>query len=473
MRIKWLLVSGILVTGMLLPGMTQAQDGSSSNPPVGGTTIHVVQRNENLYRIAMQYGTTVEAIAEANGITDPRYITVGQRLLIPNAQLNAPGAVMTHMIKPGDSLETLAYTYHTTVDRLAAANSITNPALIFAGEDLTINQGSDSVEAMPSALIQAAPGDNLFRIALRYRVPVNALVSENQLTPALPIFAGQRLWLPGGNESTTLVDLVAPLTGVTLSPIPAIQGKTIGIHAQTIGPATLSGTFLGYPIQFVTQDANQHYAVFGIHAFADSGVYPMVITITTPNGSQSTQTFRVHVVDGGYGVEDISLDTAQQDLLNPQVTEPEWEKVATVMSSFTSQRYFDGLMGLPSTGPISSQFGTRRMYNGGILDTFHSGTDFAAPPGSPVVAPAAGVVVLAENLPVRGNATIIDHGWGVLTGYWHQSEIYVAVGDVVAPGQTIGAVGTTGRSTGPHLHWEMWVGGVQVDPMQWVQQSFP
>jgi murein DD-endopeptidase MepM/ murein hydrolase activator NlpD len=85
----------------------------------------------------------------------------------------------------------------------------------------------------------------------------------------------------------------------------------------------------------------------------------------------------------------------------------------------------------------------------------------------------AGVVILAENLPVRGNATIIDHGWGVITGYWHQSEIYVAVGDVVAPGQTIGVVGSTGRSTGPHLHWEMWVGGVQVDPMQWVQQSFP
>ena len=470
MRVKWLI--GFIIVGMLLPGMAHAQDGGS-NPPVGGTTIHVVQRDENLYRIAMQYGTTVEAIAEANGITDPRYISVGQRLLIPNAQLNAPGAVMTHMIKPGDSLETLAYTYHTTVDRLAAANSITNPALIYAGQDLTINQGSNDVDTTPSALIRVAPGDNLFRMALRYRVPVNALVSANQLDPIIPVYAGQRLWLPGGNESTTLTDLVAPLTDFALTPIPAVQGKTIGIHAQTTGPATLSGTFLGYPIQFVTQDANQHYAVFGIHAFANSGVYPMVVTITTPSGSQSTQTFRVRVDEGGYGAEDISLDTTQQDLLNPQVTEPEWEKIATLMSSFTSQRYFDGLMGLPSTGAISSQFGTRRMYNGGILDTFHSGTDFAAGPGSPVVAPAAGVVIMAEALPVRGNATIIDHGWGVITGYWHQSEIYVAVGDVVAPGQTIGAVGTTGRSTGPHLHWEMWVGGVQVDPMQWVQQSFP
>ena len=143
------------------------------------------------------------------------------------------------------------------------------------------------------------------------------------------------------------------------------------------------------------------------------------------------------------------------------------------MSGFTAQRYFDGLMGLPSPGAITSQFGTRREYNGGELKSFHSGTDFGGGPGSQIVAPAAGVVVLAETLPVRGNATIIDHGWGVTTGYWHQTEIYVAVGDVVAAGQVIGTVGSTGRSTGPHLHWEMWVGGVQVDPMQWARQSFP
>jgi murein DD-endopeptidase MepM/ murein hydrolase activator NlpD len=143
------------------------------------------------------------------------------------------------------------------------------------------------------------------------------------------------------------------------------------------------------------------------------------------------------------------------------------------MSGFTAQRYFDGLMGLPSSGPITSQFGTRRDYNNGALRTFHSGTDFGGGPGTPVVAPAAGVVVLAETLPVRGNATIIDHGWGVYTGYWHQMEIDVTVGQVVTPGQIIGTIGSSGRVTGPHLHWEMWVGGVQVDPLQWVRQSFP
>jgi murein DD-endopeptidase MepM/ murein hydrolase activator NlpD len=471
-----------LIGGLIAPGMiimlgvvspSAAQDGST-NPPTVGTTIHVVQRGETLFRIAMQYGTTVEAIADANGISDPRYITVGQRLLIPNANASAPGTLVTYTVKPGDTLETLTRTFSTTKDSLVAANHITNSAQLFVGEELTISQGAAGA-ALPTAqtLYHVQPGENLARIALIFRVSLKALLDANGLTPQMPLFPGQRLWIPGDGTTTTLTDLPLPFTSFGLTPIPATQGKTISIHVVTLGPATLSGSFVGYPVQFVTQDVSEHYALFGIHAFTGGGVYPLDVTATEPNGAATTFSLRVQIVDGGYGTEDISLDTQQQDLLTPQVTEPEWERVAALMSAFTAQRYFSGLMGLPSTGAITSQFGTRRAYNGGILDTFHSGTDFAGAPGSPVVAPAAGVVVLAEPLPVRGNATIIDHGWGVITGYWHQSEIYVKVGDVVSPGQVIGAVGSTGRSTGPHLHWEMWVGGVQVDPMQWVQQSFP
>jgi murein DD-endopeptidase MepM/ murein hydrolase activator NlpD len=88
------------------------------------------------------------------------------------------------------------------------------------------------------------------------------------------------------------------------------------------------------------------------------------------------------------------------------------------------------------------------------------------------LAAAPGIVVLADALNVRGNATIIDHGWGVFTGYWHQAEQFVRVGDVVTTGQPIGTIGATGRVSGAHLHWELWVSGVPVDPMQWVRQSF-
>ena len=93
--------------------------------------------------------------------------------------------------------------------------------------------------------------------------------------------------------------------------------------------------------------------------------------------------------------------------------------------------------------------------------------------GNPIYAAAAGVVVFTGPLTVRGNATMIDHGWGVYTAYLHQSEILVKVGEHVEQGQFIGRVGNTGRVEGPHLHFEVIVGGVQVEPLQWLDQEFP
>lgn len=448
-----------------------AQDGGVNGTP-GETTIHVVQRGETLFGIAMQYGTTVEAIAETNGITDPRYIAVGQRLLVPNAQAHTPGAIVWHTVSPGDTLPTLTHAYNTTVESLAAANYITNPARLVIGQELTISQGAaGSAQAVPGGLHHVQPGENLYRIALNYRVSVNALLVVNGFSSPVPVFPGQRIWLPG-SDGTALTELPPPFVACTVSPNPAIQGKTISLHVTTAGPAVLSGTFMNSPIH-VAAEGSQHYALIGVHVFTASGVYPLALTAAAPDGTQTTLTLRLKLVDGGYGTEDILLAAEQEDLLNPTVTEPEWERIATIMSGFSEQRHFDGLMGLPSTGAITSGFGTQRAYNEGELNTFHSGTDFGGAPNSPVLAPAAGIVVMADTLPVRGNATIIDHGWGVYTGYWHQTAIYVSEGDIVMPGQEIGTVGSTGRSTGPHLHWEMWVGGVQVDPMQWVQQSFP
>ncbi len=100
---------------------------------------------------------------------------------------------------------------------------------------------------------------------------------------------------------------------------------------------------------------------------------------------------------------------------------------------------------------------------------YHTGIDYRVPTGVPVVAPADGVVVMAETLALRGHAVLIDHGWGVVTGYWHLSKVDVHVGQVVRRGTIIGRVGNTGLSTGAHLHWELWVNGVSVDGRQWLR----
>ncbi|MFT5194668.1 MAG: murein DD-endopeptidase MepM/ murein hydrolase activator NlpD, partial [Candidatus Promineifilaceae bacterium] len=115
----------------------------------------------------------------------------------------------------------------------------------------------------------------------------------------------------------------------------------------------------------------------------------------------------------------------------------------------------------------SSYYGARRSYNGGPYASYHEGLDFAAYRGSNVYAPAAGVIALAETLYVRGGAVIIDHGIGVYTGFYHLDSIAVTAGSAVQQGDLIGTVGSTGLSTGPHLHWDLLVNGIWIDPFEW------
>ncbi|MFZ0545003.1 MAG: M23 family metallopeptidase, partial [Candidatus Promineifilaceae bacterium] len=110
-------------------------------------------------------------------------------------------------------------------------------------------------------------------------------------------------------------------------------------------------------------------------------------------------------------------------------------------------------------------------YNGGPYTTYHEGVDFSAFGGTPVYAPAAGTVVIAERLDVRGGAVIIDHGLGVYSGFYHMSEVIAQTGQIVAPGDLIGKVGSTGLSTGNHLHWDLLVSGIWVDALAWLDQD--
>ena len=124
---------------------------------------------------------------------------------------------------------------------------------------------------------------------------------------------------------------------------------------------------------------------------------------------------------------------------------------------------------------IVSGFGNRRTYNNGVFHNYHSGVDFGVYTASNIniYATADGTVLFAGELPIHGNFTVIDHGWGVYTSYSHQSQLLVSAGQEVKRGDTIGLIGTTGRSVGPHLHWEVIINSVYVNPITWLNTQFP
>lgn len=119
---------------------------------------------------------------------------------------------------------------------------------------------------------------------------------------------------------------------------------------------------------------------------------------------------------------------------------------------------------LPRNSAVTSRFGTGRLFNGSVASR-HLGVDFRGAEGAPVRAANDGVVALVDDFYLAGKVIYLDHGGGLVTGYFHLSEALVSKGDVVKRGQEIGKVGATGRVTGPHLHWNARYGAITVDPM--------
>jgi lysostaphin len=146
----------------------------------------------------------------------------------------------------------------------------------------------------------------------------------------------------------------------------------------------------------------------------------------------------------------------------------EMETVAALRKTLTDQRHWDEPFVLPVPGCQTSLFGVQRLYNGKPSGNYHSGVDQRGAEGTPIVATAGGTVKVARQFNIHGGTVGIDHGQGVVSTYLHMSKIAAEEGAAVRKGDVIGYVGTTGRSTAPHLHWGIAVNGVHVNPAEWV-----
>ena len=185
------------------------------------------------------------------------------------------------------------------------------------------------------------------------------------------------------------------------------------------------------------------------------------------------QKLSIQVRDRKFPVQRITLPPGKAGV---KATQEELKRVAEFKDLQTPEKYWNGVFLTPNAGRTSTRYGVRRYYNGVFAnDYYHRGQDYAGAAGSSVTAPAAGRVALvgtvSQGFRVHGNVIGIDHGQGVVSIFMHLSRINVQEGDFVKAGQKIGAVGSTGASTGPHLHWGLYVNGQSVDPLPWKSQE--
>ena len=430
-----------------------------------------VAEGDTLYTIALNFGISLASLQAANPSVDPAALALDQSLVIPGFE-GVEGTLATHTLQAGESLDSLALRLGLARDTLVKLNRVVNPQQLYLNQAVVIVDQADAGPAVPFGQTYAArSGAGLLALAAAHNTSPWGLARLNRLATPNRLAPGGTLVAPGGDRPP--LALAYPVRELLVGPWPPTQGETLVVTVISDQPVTLAGQFSDEVLHFNTDDpaSNVQVALQGLYRLSDPNLYPLSLVATDAAGVTVAfaQPVPVRARDLVY---DLPL-IVNPATLDPAATEPENIQVRAVVASVTPRRYWSGLWLAPSVGQWRSLFGSLRSYNGGPYDSFHGGMDFSGGEDRPITAPASGVVAFTGPLTVRGNATIIDHGWGVYTGYWHQSSIVVEVGQPVETGQILGYNGATGRVTGPHLHWEVYVGGRQVNPLTWTEIIFP
>lgn len=270
---------------------------------------------------------------------------------------------------------------------------------------------------------------------------------------------------------TAQVDTVSPRPVLSLAtlPTPPARGSVVWLVATPAGEAdtsrTLDGSAAGEPLHFERLPSGRFRTLLGVPL---EGGDSLSLTLYFAHaGTTDTVVATLAVLYPTYASERLTVaprfaepDSAARARIDGELAQSR----AISRQAHDTPRLWEGPFLRPRPSRITSVYGTGREFNGRVTSR-HLGTDFAGAVGAPVHAAGRAVVALVANFYLAGHAVYLDHGGGLVTGYFHLSRVDVAAGDTVAAGATIGAVGRSGRATGPHLHWIARYGGITVDPM--------
>lgn len=439
--------------------------------------IYVVQPGDSLSSIASRFSVDINELMSANGIVNANQLTVGQQIVIPGLE-NISGVLDTEVVNFGNSYRSLVRRTQVPEALFRKLNHVVSPSEFYVGASMIVPIQS-SGEGL-NTRISAAPGESMLEASIKKGTDPWTLMHYNKLQGSWDVIPGDTLFAPGGEANTGNNDLPPAFLSAQIRDLPIKQGGTGVIQVKTIPGVTLGGILVDHQLHFFPAEDGTQVAMQGVHGLIAPGVYPLRLEATLSDGSKQSYEQSVLIISGNYPEDPLLY--VDPVTIDPASTEPELQQLIDLTLPSTPTKYWTGDFISPAIAYadstyFTSRYGNRRTYIGQgtelTVNGFHTGLDFGGGVGLPITAPANGVVVFAGPLTVRGNATVIDHGWGIYSGYWHQSQISVQVGQTVEQNQIIGLVGDTGRITGPHLHWEIWVNNVQVDPLDWLINTYP
>ena len=441
----------------------------------GDLPIYIVQPGENLTEIADKFHITLNELIIANNIVDINIISAGTELVIPGL-IGISGILTAEPTIFGDNLTSILRKNGLTEQTFTLLNPITSPSEVYAGSTLVLPQSVEQESIKLGTYLGSQ--DSLLTMAVKTGQNFWVFSEENQLA-SFPAIPGDALFYSSKSESESQSSFSNLISKIEINPLPVVQGHTAVVRIYTKEPANITGSIGDRDlIFFQDQTAGFYYALSGISAIAVPGLIPLKLSGSFTNGDAFSIEQNILLQSGGYRKEEL---TVEQTTIEQGVIDLENTQIQEILGTLSPEKLWTGKFRFPVDGSLlndtigfSSYFGNRRSYNNGLFNSFHGGLDFRVVLMTfNIYAPAPGRVVYAGPMAIRGNTTFIDHGQGVYSGYAHQSEFKVKVGDLVQAGQIIGSIGSTGRVTGPHLHWDVWVNGNQVDPFDWIDNIYP
>jgi murein DD-endopeptidase MepM/ murein hydrolase activator NlpD len=221
-------------------------------------------------------------------------------------------------------------------------------------------------------------------------------------------------------------------------------------------------------------NTNVSYGIGGIRLGTKPGRYPLELNVTYKDGSTEGILLFLNIEEKEFDLQELTLDKSYVNLSasNLERVKREKNELNNIFDSITTEKLFFSNFGMPLTKNITSTiFGLRRLINGEKRKP-HTGLDLRGAEGTPVHASNRGRIALTADLFFTGKTIIIDHGLGIYSFYAHLSKIFVEKGNLVKKGELVGHIGSTGRVTGPHLHWTVKIGKTSVDPVSLLHLNF-